>query len=260
MSNPDELLSQLPALAGEVAARLADDGTVVPGEVVLGTEGVEAAVSQPDYTSAGVPLSGGASGLVVLSLSGASLGTLGENATDALCATATEIIGAWMTSNAPDVQVGVATVMSGPDVSAMAADGASGAAPLTQDGIAIGYISCIYGEAVEGAGGSDAVEFDSFDDTSNIAPINQRSLELLNEVEMGVSVELGRTRMAVKDLLALTPGTVVELDRAAGSPVDLLVNGTMIAKGEVVVIDEEFGVRITEIVGHSTDTPTKAAV
>ena len=65
---------------------------------------------------------------------------------------------------------------------------------------------------------------------------------------MGVTAELGRRRMTVRDLLALTPGSVIELDRAAGSPVDVLVNGTLIARGEVVVIDEEFGIRIAEIV------------
>ena len=74
------------------------------------------------------------------------------------------------------------------------------------------------------------------------------ALELLGEVEMNVTAELGRTRMTVRDLLALTPGAVVELDRAAGSAIDLLVNGTLIARGEIVVIDEEFGVRISEIV------------
>jgi flagellar motor switch protein FliN/FliY len=76
-----------------------------------------------------------------------------------------------------------------------------------------------------------------------------RPMDLLHDVEMGVTAELGRTRMTVRDLLALTPGAVVELDRAAGSPVDLLVNGTLIARGEVVVIDEEFAIRISEIVG-----------
>ena len=80
------------------------------------------------------------------------------------------------------------------------------------------------------------------------APADRRPLELLADVEMGVTAELGRTRMNVRDLLALAPGAVVELDRAAGSPVDLLVNGTLIARGEVVVIDEEYGVRISEIV------------
>ena len=76
-----------------------------------------------------------------------------------------------------------------------------------------------------------------------------RPLTLLHDVEMGVTAELGRTRMTVRDLLSLTPGAVVELDRAAGSPVDVLVNGTLIARGEVVVIDEEYGIRISEIVG-----------
>ena len=81
---------------------------------------------------------------------------------------------------------------------------------------------------------------------------SSRSLDLLHDVEMGVTAELGRTRMTVRDLLSLTPGAVVELDRAAGSPVDVLVNGTLIARGEVVVIDEEFGIRISEIVGNRT--------
>ena len=76
-----------------------------------------------------------------------------------------------------------------------------------------------------------------------------RSLELLADVEMGVTAELGRTRMTVKDLLAMAPGSVIELDRTAGSPVDVLVNGTLVARGEVVVIDEEFAVRISEIIG-----------
>jgi len=75
-----------------------------------------------------------------------------------------------------------------------------------------------------------------------------QSLNLLHDVEMAVTVELGRTRMTVRDILSLAPGTVVELDRAAGAPVDVVVNGTLIARGEVVVIDEEFGIRVTEIV------------
>lgn len=74
-----------------------------------------------------------------------------------------------------------------------------------------------------------------------------RGLELLQGVDMEVTVELGRTRMTVRDLLALTPGAVLELDRAAGSPADLLVNGRLVARGEVVVVDEDFGLRVTEI-------------
>ena len=79
----------------------------------------------------------------------------------------------------------------------------------------------------------------------------RRGLELLHGVDMEVTVELGRTRMTVRDLLSLAPGAVLELDRAAGSPADLLVNGRLIARGEVVVVDENFGLRVTEIVEES---------
>lgn len=79
----------------------------------------------------------------------------------------------------------------------------------------------------------------------------RRGIEMLHGVEMEVTVELGRTRMSVRDLLALTPGAVLALDRAAGSPADLLVNGRLIARGEVVVVDEDFGLRITEILDQS---------
>ncbi len=73
-------------------------------------------------------------------------------------------------------------------------------------------------------------------------------MELLRSVEMDVTAELGRTRMTLNELLSLADGAVIELDRAAGAPADLLVNGRLIARGEVVVIDENFGLRITEIV------------
>jgi flagellar motor switch protein FliN/FliY len=79
------------------------------------------------------------------------------------------------------------------------------------------------------------------------------SLDVLSEVEMGLTAELGRTRMLVRDILNLAPGSVIELDRAAGSPVDLLVNGTLLARGEVVVVDQEYGIRITEIIGRESD-------
>jgi flagellar motor switch protein FliN/FliY len=79
-----------------------------------------------------------------------------------------------------------------------------------------------------------------------------RGIEMLHGVDMEVTVELGRTRMTVRDLLALSPGAVLELDRAAGSPADLLVNGRLIARGEVVVVDEDFGLRVTEIIDETT--------
>ena len=76
----------------------------------------------------------------------------------------------------------------------------------------------------------------------------RRGIEMLHGVDMEVTVEIGRARMTVRELLDLAPGAVLELDRAAGSPADLLVNGRLIARGEVVVVDEDFGLRITEIV------------
>jgi len=79
--------------------------------------------------------------------------------------------------------------------------------------------------------------------------VDAESLDLLGDVEMSVTAVLGRTRLTVRHLLGLAVGYVVELDRGADSAVDLLVNGTLVARGEVVVIDDEFGVRITEIVG-----------
>ena len=72
-------------------------------------------------------------------------------------------------------------------------------------------------------------------------------LARLHDVPVELAVEIGRTRMTIGETLALGPGAIVSLNRLAGEPVDLLVNGTPIARGEVVVIDEEFGLRITEV-------------
>ncbi|HWE56931.1 MAG TPA: flagellar motor switch protein FliN [Acidimicrobiales bacterium] len=86
-------------------------------------------------------------------------------------------------------------------------------------------------------------------------PSPGRSIELLYNVDMAVTVELGRTRMAMKELLGLRPGKIIELDRSARAPVDILVNNTLLARGEVVVVDEELGVRVTEIAGAPVDRP-----
>lgn len=75
-------------------------------------------------------------------------------------------------------------------------------------------------------------------------------IDLLNDVEMTVTVELGRTKMKVRDLLRMTEGSLVELSRGVGEPVDVLVNGSVIAQGEVVVVDDELGIRITGFVGR----------
>jgi flagellar motor switch protein FliN len=83
-------------------------------------------------------------------------------------------------------------------------------------------------------------------------PAMLRGLELLRDVSMDVTAQIGSTRMTISELLNLSEGAVVELDRAAGAPADLLVNGHLIARGEVVVIDENFALRITEIISDET--------
>ena len=75
-------------------------------------------------------------------------------------------------------------------------------------------------------------------------------LRRLSAVPVDLTVEVGRSRMTVGDTLELRPGSIVTLNRMAGEPVDLLVNGTPIARGEVVVIDEQFGLRVTEVLGE----------
>jgi flagellar motor switch protein FliN/FliY len=79
-------------------------------------------------------------------------------------------------------------------------------------------------------------------------PTLPRGMEMILDIPLDVTVELGRVRMLIKDVLDLSSGSIVELDRVAGEPVDLLVNGRLIAKGEVVVIEDNFGIRITEII------------
>ena len=74
------------------------------------------------------------------------------------------------------------------------------------------------------------------------------SLRLLENIEVKLTVEVGRTELTIRDLLRLSEGSIIELDRLAGDPLDVLVNGTAIAKGEVVVVGERFGIRVGEII------------
>jgi len=85
--------------------------------------------------------------------------------------------------------------------------------------------------------------------TDGIKGEGRRNLDLILDISVPVSVELGHTNMLIKDILALSQGSIVELDKVAGTPVDLLVRGKLLAQGEVVVVDENFGVKITNICG-----------
>jgi flagellar motor switch protein FliN/FliY len=93
------------------------------------------------------------------------------------------------------------------------------------------------------------VQFSAFD--ANVSPQGTpQNLGMLLDIPLKVTVELGRTKKQIKDILDLSPGSIIELDKLAGEPVDILVNNKLIAKGEVVVIDENFGVRVTDILSQ----------
>jgi len=83
---------------------------------------------------------------------------------------------------------------------------------------------------------------------ASTSKVTAENLRVLENVEVQMTVEVGNTEIKIRDLLRLNEGAVIELDRLAGDPLDILVNGTMIAKGEIVMVGERFGVRFTEIV------------
>ena len=80
---------------------------------------------------------------------------------------------------------------------------------------------------------------------------NEVNLDVILDVPVTLSMEVGRTRIPIRNLLQLNQGSVVELDRAAGEPLDVFVNGTLVAHGEVVVVNEKFGIRLTDVISPS---------
>jgi flagellar motor switch protein FliN/FliY len=131
-----------------------------------------------------------------------------------------------------------------------------------------GAVPAASGGAPAGGEGGDTAAFD-FSDLNGGAPLqnfaqpsgklaNDRSaqfsstgnpqMDMLLDVTLQVAIELGRTEMSIKKILELGPGSIIELNRMAGEPVDLLVNDKVIAKGEVVVVDENFGIRIVKLI------------
>jgi flagellar motor switch protein FliN/FliY len=108
---------------------------------------------------------------------------------------------------------------------------------------------------------TDPVDYVPFETTTALPAEDDGApadLARLYDVPVELAVEIGRAQMTIRETLALGPGSIVSLDRLAGEPVDLLVNGKPIARGEVVVIDEEFGLRVTEVVGSGEAPPAAA--
>lgn len=93
---------------------------------------------------------------------------------------------------------------------------------------------------------ADTAKFDELTDES--IPGTDVNLDVVLDIPVNLSMEIGRTRISIRNLLQLNQGSVVELERLAGEPMDVLVNGTLIARGEVVVVNEKFGIRLTDII------------
>ncbi|PKR78630.1 flagellar motor switch phosphatase FliY [Halalkalibacillus sediminis] len=109
----------------------------------------------------------------------------------------------------------------------------------------------IGGSGRSGSSEVESAQFSDFNEDNALESHEKRNLDLLMDIPLDVSVELGRTRRTIKDILDMSAGSIVELDKLAGEPVDILVNNKLIAKGEVVVIEENFGVRVTDILTQS---------
>lgn len=98
---------------------------------------------------------------------------------------------------------------------------------------------------------TESAPLDDLKDESKGAGLNNENLDVILEIPVSLSMEVGRTNIAIRNLLQLNQGSVVELDRLAGEPLDVLVNGTLIAHGEVVVVNEKYGIRLTDVMSPS---------
>ena len=100
--------------------------------------------------------------------------------------------------------------------------------------------------------GTDAeiAELEEFDEDHEITSNEKRKLDTILDIPVTIAMEVGRSKISIRNLLQLNQGSVVELDRVAGEPLDVLVNGTLIAHGEVVVVNDKFGIRLTDVISQ----------
>ncbi|MFL0799194.1 MAG: flagellar motor switch protein FliN [Agarilytica sp.] len=102
------------------------------------------------------------------------------------------------------------------------------------------------------AADADSIDFEEFDAAGGAPNIaGNPDLDVILDIPVSISMEVGRTSITIRNLLQLNQGSVIELDRLAGEPLDVLVNGTLIAHGEVVVVNEKFGIRMTDVISPS---------
>lgn len=105
-----------------------------------------------------------------------------------------------------------------------------------------------WGDALSEQANAEAASFDAISDTGGHSIDSEINLDVILDVPVTVSMEVGSTKISIRNLLQLNQGSVIELDRLAGEPMDVLVNKTLIARGEVVVVNDKFGLRLTDII------------
>lgn len=123
----------------------------------------------------------------------------------------------------------------------------------SQDGVADEWATALEEQkqnSEEGEADTQKVELDDFSEAHK-SPTGQPDLDVILDIPVNISMEVGRTSITIRNLLQLNQGSVIELDRLAGEPLDVLVNGTLIAHGEVVVVNEKFGIRMTDVISPS---------
>lgn len=99
---------------------------------------------------------------------------------------------------------------------------------------------------------AEAIELEDFNnENSGFVAGDQQKLDTILDIPVVISMEVGRTKISIRNLLQLNQGSVVELDRIAGEPLDVMVNGTLIAHGEVVVVNDKFGIRLTDVISQT---------
>ncbi len=141
-----------------------------------------------------------------------------------------------------------------PDAEAMLAAAKSALSDLSEMGETV---ASAVSKPAPAAPGPQALDLPNFEGILNPAQVH--AMELLGDVHLNVKIELGRTRMLVEDVLRLSEGAVVELDKLAGDPVDVYVNDRHVAKGEVLVLNDNFCVRINEVLAPAAEAGDKGA-
>ncbi len=117
-----------------------------------------------------------------------------------------------------------------------------------EDGVEDAWAEAMAEQGVE-EDDAETIQLDQLQDESS--PINNPDLDVILDIPVSISMQVGSTEIAIRNLLQLNQGSVIELDRMAGEPLDVTVNGTLIAHGEVVVVNERFGIRLTDVVSPS---------